>query len=267
MTDEAALLRAILDAPEDDTARLVYADCLDENPTPKRQARAEFIRVQCEAAKVEWTTDGTMLNGTDAECRRAHELHARETALLKKWAAGWLPKSLRPGYPGLGVSGNTVAVDPLGGYVRFERGFIAHAGRELPWRADESWAAAYRFGERTGRLFAANPLEGFTVSFEGASGEALSAEITRDGDKWQLMWDVNALALLPRDAIVQPQRAGSRGELGQWISHWRACAVREPAAHVAAVNHLDVVMNPPGGEWADPDQDLEEQQEYEPGYD
>jgi uncharacterized protein (TIGR02996 family) len=41
----AAFLRAIIDRPDDDTPRLVYADWLDENGDP---ARAEFIRVQCE---------------------------------------------------------------------------------------------------------------------------------------------------------------------------------------------------------------------------
>src|SRR4051794_12464475 len=42
-----AFLRAIIDRPDDDTPRLVYADWLDENGDP---ARAEFIRVQCELA-------------------------------------------------------------------------------------------------------------------------------------------------------------------------------------------------------------------------
>ena len=43
MTDHAALLRAILDGPEDEAPRLVYADWLDEHRDPDR---AEFIRVQ-----------------------------------------------------------------------------------------------------------------------------------------------------------------------------------------------------------------------------
>lgn len=47
MTDADALLRAIVRAPDDDTARLVYADGLDEHG---RAAEAEFIRVQCALA-------------------------------------------------------------------------------------------------------------------------------------------------------------------------------------------------------------------------
>lgn len=45
MTDGDALLAAILANPEEDTPRLVYADWLQENGD---EARAEFIRVQCE---------------------------------------------------------------------------------------------------------------------------------------------------------------------------------------------------------------------------
>jgi len=44
-----AFLRAIFDAPEDDTARLVYADYLQENG---QETRARFIRVQCELARL-----------------------------------------------------------------------------------------------------------------------------------------------------------------------------------------------------------------------
>ena len=45
MTDtERGLLRGVLDNPDDDTARLVYADWMTENG---QADRGEFIRVQC----------------------------------------------------------------------------------------------------------------------------------------------------------------------------------------------------------------------------
>ncbi len=44
-----AFLRAIFDTPADDTARLVYADYLQENGQEKR---AQLIRVQCELARL-----------------------------------------------------------------------------------------------------------------------------------------------------------------------------------------------------------------------
>jgi uncharacterized protein (TIGR02996 family) len=48
MTDREALLQAILENPDDDAPRLVYADWLDEHGDADR---AEFIRVQCELAR------------------------------------------------------------------------------------------------------------------------------------------------------------------------------------------------------------------------
>ena len=49
MSDEKGLLAAIWDQPHDDVARRVYADWLDDNGQPER---AEFIRVQCELARL-----------------------------------------------------------------------------------------------------------------------------------------------------------------------------------------------------------------------
>lgn len=46
--DEKAHLAAIIENPDDDTPRLVYADFLDEHG---RHERAEFVRVQCELAR------------------------------------------------------------------------------------------------------------------------------------------------------------------------------------------------------------------------
>src|SRR4051794_31838682 len=47
MSEEADLLRAVLERPEDDGVRLVYADWLGEHRPPER---ADFIRVQIELA-------------------------------------------------------------------------------------------------------------------------------------------------------------------------------------------------------------------------
>ena len=52
MTDtEAALLRAIAAQPDDDTARLVYADYLDETGEAVASARAEFVRLQVRSVR------------------------------------------------------------------------------------------------------------------------------------------------------------------------------------------------------------------------
>jgi uncharacterized protein (TIGR02996 family) len=46
---DRAFLDAIRESPDDDTPRLVYADWLDDHDEP---ARATFIRVQCELARL-----------------------------------------------------------------------------------------------------------------------------------------------------------------------------------------------------------------------
>lgn len=48
MNEEEAFLQRILANPTDDTARLVYADWLEE----RNDARAEFLRVECEFASL-----------------------------------------------------------------------------------------------------------------------------------------------------------------------------------------------------------------------
>jgi uncharacterized protein (TIGR02996 family) len=102
MTGGAGLLRAILDAPDDDAARLVYADWLEERGDP----RAEFIRLQCAAAQM-----------ADDD-PRLPALQERERQLLAEHAQEWC--------------------DPLGlepRQCRFRRGFVeaveVHADRFL----------------------------------------------------------------------------------------------------------------------------------------
>jgi uncharacterized protein (TIGR02996 family) len=92
MTREEAFLLAIIDEPEDDGLRLIFADWLEEQCDP----RGEFIHVQMELAR----------GVTENRLRR--RLKARERELLEAHAAEWL--------------------GPLRGLVRrchFRRGFLA----------------------------------------------------------------------------------------------------------------------------------------------
>jgi uncharacterized protein (TIGR02996 family) len=68
-----AFVQAILDDPDDDSLRLIYADWLEERGDP----RGEFIRVQYALA------------GMDADDPRRGPLEAREQTLLTEHAAGW----------------------------------------------------------------------------------------------------------------------------------------------------------------------------------
>ena len=81
MSDGEALLRAILDHPDDDAPRLVYADWLDENGQPER---AEFIRVQVQLARLPADhPDRPRLARTE---RRLLRIHHR---IWSKWLPWW----------------------------------------------------------------------------------------------------------------------------------------------------------------------------------
>src|SRR5262245_41972442 len=71
---EEGLLRDVLDHPDDDGVRLIYADWLEDNGEPDR---AEFIRLQIELARM------------DGEAPRRPTLVARERALLRAHQAEW----------------------------------------------------------------------------------------------------------------------------------------------------------------------------------
>ncbi|MFO0824094.1 MAG: TIGR02996 domain-containing protein [Gemmataceae bacterium] len=58
MSDEEALLAAIIANPDEDTPRLVYADWLDENGQPER---AEFIRLQIRSANLPDSPEGLIV--------------------------------------------------------------------------------------------------------------------------------------------------------------------------------------------------------------
>jgi uncharacterized protein (TIGR02996 family) len=78
MTQDEAFLQAIIESPDDEGLRLVYADWLEERGDP----RGEFIRVQCRLA-----------NSPDHPQRKA--LKGRERELLGKHQPQWVTP-LRP---------------------------------------------------------------------------------------------------------------------------------------------------------------------------
>jgi uncharacterized protein (TIGR02996 family) len=81
MNHEDGFLQALLEAPDDDTVRFVYADWLEEQGDP----RAEFIRAQCAAARMV------------ADDHRLQALRARERQLLAEHAREWCaPLGLEP---------------------------------------------------------------------------------------------------------------------------------------------------------------------------
>jgi uncharacterized protein (TIGR02996 family) len=75
MSQRQAFIDAILASPDDDAPRLIYADWLEERG---ESARAEFIRVQCELARL------------DVAENRYPELHVRQLDLLAQHEQEWL---------------------------------------------------------------------------------------------------------------------------------------------------------------------------------
>jgi uncharacterized protein (TIGR02996 family) len=88
MDDRAAFLRAITEQPADHTARLVFADFLDETGAAADAVWAEFIRTQVEAETVHPNSN----RAAEVE-RRARELFAAH------WLDWWAPVCAAVGLP------------------------------------------------------------------------------------------------------------------------------------------------------------------------
>lgn len=87
MSERAAFLSAILAAPDDDVPRLLLADWLDENGDA---ARAAFIRVQCELARLPACPTTSVDGGfapNPCQCQW-HTLHRRAKVLVEAKADG-----------------------------------------------------------------------------------------------------------------------------------------------------------------------------------
>ena len=111
-SQEDAFLQTILEHPDDDIPRLVFADWLEEQGNP----RGAFIRLQCERAK---------LTQHDSAWK---DLLAQEAALLREFDAEWSKPVLR-------------YVDE----VHYRRGFVEHirvSAMKLLKTADRLFRAA-----------------------------------------------------------------------------------------------------------------------------
>jgi uncharacterized protein (TIGR02996 family) len=123
MSEQQALLRAVIDRPDEDAPRLVYADWLDEHgPAEPDRARAAFIRLQVEAARL------------DEYDPRRLDLEGQAEALLNAQREAGEPRAWLAGLEGWGVNHH---------YTSFERGFPTVATvkpDELLDRGHELWA-------------------------------------------------------------------------------------------------------------------------------
>jgi uncharacterized protein (TIGR02996 family) len=143
MSDEAALLRAIIDNPADEAVRLVYADWLEDH---ERTPQAEFIRTQVRrAALPPWHVE-------------YDELRRRERQLIEQHGETWL----EPVRPWLHHGFTTRRDDHEFGV--FRRGFV-----------ETVLADPTRFLADPDGLFAAAPVTGLVVWIKSAALESLLA--------------------------------------------------------------------------------------------
>ncbi len=151
MSTEAALLAAIVADPDDDTARLVYADFLQEHGDESQVARAQFIRAQVELARPAQTGEGTRRRGLLSTAKRLHKQHG--TA----WAA--------PVFDALGTENDKYAREIE--YDDWDRGF-------RDWVVFDNLAA---FRERAPAVLALTPITGMSLrKFNNADVRKLVAE-------------------------------------------------------------------------------------------
>jgi uncharacterized protein (TIGR02996 family) len=137
VSDDPAFLAAILDAPDDDAPRLVYADRLEDMG---QHERADFVRVGCELARMRrWSSEQFLVLPESRAGRYIEALRSRHAALLRAHGFGWCDGLFGPAWK---TDGRIKAVDavtvqffttrPTSAYsgrtsdviVMFDRGFI-----------------------------------------------------------------------------------------------------------------------------------------------
>lgn len=84
---QSAFLHAILEQPDDEVARLAYADWLMEQDDPAVVARGEFIQVQCRLAR--WEEPLATWDACAAAAEELPRLRRRERELLAAHGAAW----------------------------------------------------------------------------------------------------------------------------------------------------------------------------------
>jgi uncharacterized protein (TIGR02996 family) len=186
MFDQEGFVRAVIERPDEDTPRLIYADWLEEQGDT---ARAELIRVQCELAP----------HGSGHEPRALLE---RENRLLLAHRRRFV-----------------APLEDLGFSAATDRYGYGEGGFTFGWRrgfveAVEVWgaAAARQFVERADALFALTPLR--EVSFQPYRSDYVVYE-SFDALELPTLRDLVALPQLRRLRLLDLEGNGLRDDEGQ----------------------------------------------------
>jgi uncharacterized protein (TIGR02996 family) len=219
---DEAFVRAILETPEDDAPRLVYADWLDEQGD---ETRAEFIRAQIALARM------------PADRAKRHKLSKRVAELLKAHREEWVRPltrgahqfvHFRRGFPDL-------ACAPFGEFCYWEEALwkyapVATVLLHSPWQFDANWGGSFDSYEeardshhRSFRALAASPNLAHIRSL--GMYECLDAR------------DVRVLATSPHLARLRDLNLG-----GNRIGNAGARALAG-SPHLAGLLHLDLSSN------------------------
>jgi uncharacterized protein (TIGR02996 family) len=99
VSDHDAILRAVIEEPEEDLPRLLYADWLEEFGSEEDHIRSEFIRVQCEIARLKSERCFCGDSGDPTGCFRCKtlaKLRRRELAFyMNPGTDSFLPDGMR----------------------------------------------------------------------------------------------------------------------------------------------------------------------------
>src|SRR5437868_5364079 len=109
MNHEDAFWKAVLADPDDDLPRLAFADWLEESGDEDERARAEFIRVQLELAKI---PAADPWDPAPPDSPRVQHLREREEQLLQCYRRKWQAQVTS------GSFASRVAITRLPGYNR-----------------------------------------------------------------------------------------------------------------------------------------------------
>jgi uncharacterized protein (TIGR02996 family) len=245
-SDLQALLAAIVADPSDDVARLVYADCLEENGNA---ARAQFIRLQIEAER----------HHPDSNARAELERQA-QTLFAEHWVEWWgevcdvmalrMPAPKPTGR--LGKLAQWVGVrTPPGDPYHVSWPFWESTGSRNGLSVVQT---AYEHNERNQRFQGAIFRRGFPEClalwrgpFEPAPGDCLAV-------KWTRVAPLDALRGSEADlGPCGPHLVGLRSlavtdSTGQFLLNWL------DSPYLERLESLELFMYPPSGrlQWSDP---------------
>jgi uncharacterized protein (TIGR02996 family) len=184
MSDQAALLQAILDNPEDDLPRLALADWLEENGGTEQLARADLIRTEIELERLLASSPEryTLEAGARETLRQVSgvfrmggrlstALEARDTELIRRYGPHWAGACARSPF-----------------HHGFRRGFV-----------DEIRTTGVNFIRHADRVFAETPIS--ALRLDGGLKNELNREFWQSSFLRQLRYlNCCCVALRPHGA-------------------------------------------------------------------